>query len=149
VAIVLVVEREPHPEHARLLLPVGHEPAALRLLDRKTAHDGELVRMQTRRLQGQIVAITFPRRWYQHGAAHLRQLHLEEEHVLRDRIRLLRFVVAARRPRTSGRVRPPDVHLRIDDLHARLPSREMAVEYLSVFRGHMPCITLQRMAVPS
>src|SRR5882724_4019995 len=60
-ALEIGVKGEAHAEHARLLLPVRAEGAAHRALDREPPHHGEAPGMQARRLERQIVAITFPR----------------------------------------------------------------------------------------
>src|SRR3989441_5565728 len=55
--------------------------------------------MRPRGLQREIVAVAFPRGRHDHDAADLGQLHLEQQHVLRDGIRLLSVGGAAGRPR--------------------------------------------------
>jgi len=49
--------------------------------------------------------------------AHPGRVHLAEQHVFGDGIRLLDLMRAARRPWPVRCVRAPDVHLRIDDVH--------------------------------
>src|SRR2546429_4125766 len=55
-ALQIGVEGEAHAEHARLLLPVRHERAALRLLECDPAHDREAVRSEehTSELQSRL-----------------------------------------------------------------------------------------------
>ena len=119
VAVVLVVEGVPHAEHPRLLLPVGDPTAAGRVTERQPAHHREPVGMRPRRLQRDVVAIAFPGGRHDDHAPHAGQIHLEQHGLLADRIRLLRLLRAAGRPRALGRVGGPEVHLRIDDVHAR------------------------------
>ena len=77
-AVVLVLEREAHAEHARLLLPVGHACAALRLLQREAPHHREAIRIQARGFEREIVALAFPRGWNQHCTRHTCEIHLEK-----------------------------------------------------------------------
>jgi hypothetical protein len=49
---VLVVEREAHAEHPRLLLPVGDQRAAGGIAQRQPTHHGESIGVLLRRRQG-------------------------------------------------------------------------------------------------
>jgi len=121
-ALQIGVEGEAHAEHARLLLPVRHERAALRLLECDPAHDREAVGIEARRFQRELVAVALPRGRHDHDPADAGQIHLEEQRFLGDGIRFLSLGRAARRPRTVWRVSRPEVHLRVDDMRAMTPS---------------------------
>jgi hypothetical protein len=112
------VEGEAHAEHARLLLPARNQRAALRLLERDAAHDREAIGIEARSLQRELVAVALPRRRHDDDPAHAGEIHLQEKRLLGDGIGLLGLSRAARRPGTVRGVCRPEMHLRIDDMHA-------------------------------
>ena len=63
----------------------------------------------------EVVAVAFERGRHQDGGGDACLVHHSEEALGGQRLREVRL--AARRPRPLGRVRCPDVNLRVDDLH--------------------------------
>ena len=133
VAVVLVVEGEAHAEHARLLAPVGHQRPARGIAEREAPHHREAVRIGARGFERHVVAVALPRGRHQDHAAHLGQVHLEEQRLLQDLVGLLCFRRAARRPRAARALRGPEVHLRVDDVHGRSASYRGALSRRSSY----------------
>jgi len=115
--LLLRVEREAHAEHPGLVPPAIDEWPAVRLLQREPAHHRELVGMESRRLEREVVALAFPRRRHDHGAINAGLLHAPERHVLADWIGLLGPLRSAWRPWTVGAIGRPQMNLRVGDQH--------------------------------
>src|SRR6185312_5483408 len=109
------VEREPNAQHAGLLAPTRELLAQVRRIRVDAAHHGEALRMRARRGDGEVVAVALPGRRNDDGAVDPAFVHPAEHLFGAHRGRALRMGMAARPPRPPGRVRAPDVDLRIDD----------------------------------
>jgi hypothetical protein len=59
-AVPLVMEGQPHAQHAGLTLPELEHLARLRLVDRQPAHDGEAIRMPGDGLERIVRTLAFP-----------------------------------------------------------------------------------------
>ena len=106
-------EREAETEHARPALQAVDRRAALGLVEREVAEDGETVGVPARRLDRQCVGIRVPPGRMDHGRVDAALVHLLQ-HVVGREVRDLTVV------RVGGLVVLPDVDLRIDDEHGVL-----------------------------
>lgn len=73
--------------------------------------------MAARSVQGDIIAIPLPGWRHDDHSVHTRQVHLEKQRLLANRIRFLRILRPPRWPWAVRSIRLPDMHLRINDIH--------------------------------
>src|SRR5262249_48180744 len=96
--------------HARPSLHAVDQGAALRLVERKVAENGQAVRMSLGGLHGECVRVRVPARWMDQGRVDAARVHLAQ-HVVSRIVGDLTVIGV------GGLVVPPDVDLRIDDEH--------------------------------
>ncbi len=103
-------KRQPQTQHPGLPPPGGHQSARFGRFQIDASHDGEPIRVQPRRLERQIVAISLSGRGDYHRAVDTGLVHFAEEVLPRKRRRTVRLE-PQRRPGPIGRVRAPDMDL--------------------------------------
>ena len=127
-AIPLVMESEPHPQHARLVLPGFEHPPPFRLLDGNAPHDGKAPGVFGSGLQGIVDALALPRRRHQDRTIDAGLRHHRTQLFVPDRG--LQMGLAPRLPRPIRPGGAPDVYAGIRDDHGAFPV------------GYLPAATL-------
>jgi len=113
------VESVADAQHAGLILPGAEQVLRFRIVEPQAAHHRKTMRPFLRRLHRVFVAIAFPGRRHDDDAVDTGFVHASQELVVREQPRNVRLPDAVGGPGTLGRVRKPDVDLRVHDDAAR------------------------------
>jgi hypothetical protein len=113
-----MMKGQAHAQHAGLFAPALDERSTVGVLDRQPAYNGKAIRMESRRLQGQIITIPLPGRGNNHDAIHASGVHLVQQRIFTQRFGAMCQGCSTWRPGPLRRVQAPEMDLRIDDNHA-------------------------------
>ncbi len=118
-AIPLMMEGEPHAEHARLVFPGFEHLATFGLVEGNPPHDGKAPGVFGSSLQGVVDAVALPGRRDQDGAIDARLRHHRAQLLVPDRRFQMRLAPRLPRPVRSGGA--PDMYAGIRDDHRAFP----------------------------